>query len=78
MLLYHPELGRTFETGNDSEAQFEVYKEAGWSKTVPAEHSNPALAADQPDVVYQPVSADEAKPAAKATKSTKSTKAADD
>jgi hypothetical protein len=72
MLLYHPELDRTFETGNDSDAQFEILAKSGWRKTIPAEH-NPALAAEQPDdeVVYQPVLADEAKPRGKATKSAK-------
>jgi hypothetical protein len=71
MLLYHPELEVTHEfTGGD--AQFEILKESGWRKTIPAEH-NPALAAEQPDdlVVYQPVPADKAKPRGKATKAAK-------
>lgn len=76
MLLYHPELNRTFETGNDSEDQAAVMARAGWGKTIPGEHTaDPNVAADQPDdaVVYQPVVVDkapDAKPVKAAAKKT--------
>jgi hypothetical protein len=54
MRLYHPELKRTHDFP-DSEPLFSVLKESGWSKTIPASHTDPALADEQPDVVYQPV-----------------------
>lgn len=64
MRLYHPELERTIDVP-DSEPLFSVLKESGWSKTIPAEHTDPALAAEQPDVVYQPVPVDQVKPRSK-------------
>ncbi len=74
MLLYHPGLDRTcvVADGPAGEAQAAVMAESGWSKTVPAEHTDPALAPDQPGVVYRPVTPD-AKPAKRSTsKSTES------
>ena len=71
MRLYHPDLDRTHDFG-DSDLLYEVLKESGWRKTIPADHSDPAHAAEQPDVVYQPVpAADQPAPAKPARKSAK-------
>lgn len=64
MRLYHPKLERTWD-GPDDDRLFAVMAEAGWSKTVPADH-NPAHAADQPNVVYKPHTPDESKKGRKA------------
>lgn len=58
MRLYHKDLDRTIDVPDD-DGLFGVLKESGWSKTIPAEHTNQALAPEQPDVVYQPVPAAE-------------------
>lgn len=76
MRLYHPELKRTIDVP-DSEPLFTVLKESGWGKTIPAEHTDPALAAEQPDVVYQPVPADQPKAASKSARSAKGAAATD-
>lgn len=71
MRLYHPELRRTCEVG--TEAQAKVLAESGWSRTIPADYSDPAVAADQPDVVYQPVPVDKPRPVRKSSKETADT-----
>lgn len=66
MRLYHPELKKTIDVPDDDDAVATLAK-SGWGKTIPAEHSDPAVAADQPDVTYQPVAAE-----SKAKRSTRS------
>jgi len=52
MRLYHPGLDRTHDIPDD-EGLAAVLAESGWCKTIPPEHTDPALAAQQPDAVYQ-------------------------